>query len=196
MLGALPILSGALYIWFREHRPGPRVLPAVVLAAQATDLCRGGSFNLQDGLDGFLAAYAEAYAVDQAFSVDLVYNALAKAVSESMSDPMTLKCVISDPRTGDITTTWAAFETRLSTAYLARDAGADLSGGPVFTRDELDALVHQLTQFRRAQAATIDRRAAMANSTGAGGGGVGGPTARMIQSGPRDFGAELAASDA
>jgi hypothetical protein len=36
VLGALPILSAALYIWFREHRPGPRVTPAVVLAAQAT----------------------------------------------------------------------------------------------------------------------------------------------------------------
>ena len=95
VLGALPILSAALFLWFREHRPGPRTLPAVVLAAQATDLCRGGSFNLQDGLEGFLAAYATAYATDQAFNVDLVYNALARAISDSMSDPAALKCVVS-----------------------------------------------------------------------------------------------------
>ena len=69
VLGALPILSAALFVWFREHRPGPRMLPAVVLAAQATAFCHGGSFNLQDGLEGFLAAYATAYATDQAFNV-------------------------------------------------------------------------------------------------------------------------------
>ena len=58
VLGALPILSAALYIRLREHRPGPRIVPAVVLAAQTTDPCNGGSFNLQYGLAVFLAVYA------------------------------------------------------------------------------------------------------------------------------------------
>jgi len=44
-----PPLSAALYLWSWEHRPGPSVVPEVVLAAQAIDHCRGGSFNLHGG---------------------------------------------------------------------------------------------------------------------------------------------------
>jgi hypothetical protein len=43
----------ALYIWFRKHRSGPVMVPAVVLTPQATDLCHGGSFNRQGDLRAF-----------------------------------------------------------------------------------------------------------------------------------------------
>ena len=73
ILGALPIFSAALFLWFREHRPGPRRVPEVVLAAQALDLCRGGSFDLRNGLEAFIAAYGSAVAGDVPFRVDLVF---------------------------------------------------------------------------------------------------------------------------
>ena len=36
-LGALPLLSAALFLWFREYDPAPRAVPEVVLAAQGLD---------------------------------------------------------------------------------------------------------------------------------------------------------------
>jgi hypothetical protein len=64
----------------------------MILAAQATDLCHGGSFNLQDGLEAFLAAYTTPRVVRQAFNVDLVYDvstpvAAGRRASDAASSP-------------------------------------------------------------------------------------------------------------
>jgi hypothetical protein len=132
-------------------------------------MCRSGSFNLQGGLEGFLAAYAIALATDQAFNVDLVYHALVKAISASMSDPAASRCHICYPVTGAIITTWVAFESEITViTYLRRDAEAEISGGQVFTRDELASLVRRLTLFRRAQACH-HRQASESGAVGAAG---------------------------
>ena len=72
------------------------MVPEVVLAAQTIDHCRGGSFNLHGGLEAFLAAYGSAVVGDLPFSVDLVYQAIAKAAACTTTDSMAARCAIMD----------------------------------------------------------------------------------------------------
>ena len=137
VLGVLPIMSMALYVWFREHRPGPQALAAVITAAQATDLCPGGVFNLHDGLAGFIKAYAAARASDEDFNIDLVYHALARAVEATAAAPDTSRCIILDA-SGSVTDRWSDFAAGLSHTYLARCTEAGGPGTMRFTMSELN----------------------------------------------------------
>ncbi len=80
--------------------------------------------------------------------------------------------------------------------YLVRDAGADKTGGQVFTRDALTSLVFQLKRFRTAQGSMFDRTAAISVLTGRVGAASGRVLVRVVHSDPRDFEAVLAASEA
>jgi hypothetical protein len=55
VLGVIPLLSMALFIWFRDHHPGTSTGSSVVALAQVMDLCPGGSFALHRGLAAFFA---------------------------------------------------------------------------------------------------------------------------------------------
>jgi hypothetical protein len=66
------------------------VVPAMILAAQATDLCHGDSFNLQDGLRAFLAAYTTPKVVNQAFNSDAACTATKSRGSEWTTRTKTL----------------------------------------------------------------------------------------------------------
>ncbi len=85
------------------------------------------------------------------FSVDLVYQALAKAVSATTSDPVAARFALSDPDTGAPQLLWTTFAATLQHTYCSREAGVMDGGGPVFTAVELRGLVAQLKNFTRAQ---------------------------------------------
>jgi hypothetical protein len=83
VLSVLPLLSLALFVWFREHHPGVSAASSVVTLAQAMDLCPGGSFALVRGLAAFLRAYYDALATREEFDVDRVVQGIAQAVAAS-----------------------------------------------------------------------------------------------------------------
>jgi hypothetical protein len=57
VLGVVPLLTMALFVWFREHHPETLTGSSVVALAHAMDLCPCGSFALRRGLAEFLHAY-------------------------------------------------------------------------------------------------------------------------------------------
>ena len=193
LLGALPILSAALFLWFREHVPAPRAVPEVVLAAQGLDLCRGGSFNLLEGLNAFYHAYGAAEMGNIPYSVELVYQAIARAVSVTVLDPGAARFAISDDD-GTPRLLWTTFAANIQRTYCSREAAAVDGGGPVFTKNELRVLVTQLRNFTRAQCMLTSERAALAAAPLYPGGGGGGAAVRLVPSEPRDYGALLAAA--
>ncbi len=83
-LGVLPILSFALYVWFREHRPAANATSTVVVAAQETSLSPDGAFSPYDGLRAFRRAYQATQISGETFNIDLVYHALVRAVKASL----------------------------------------------------------------------------------------------------------------
>ena len=118
VLGVLPLLSLALFIWFREHHPGTSAGSAVVTLAQALDLCPGGSFALHRGMAAFLRAYYDALAAREEYNVDLVVQGLVQAVTASQAHHHAARCTIVDD-TGRVTEQWMHFADGLAQVYVS-----------------------------------------------------------------------------
>ena len=97
-LGVLPILSFALYVWFREHRPAANATSTVVVAAQETTLSPDGAFSPYDGLRAFRRAYQATQISGETFNIDLVYHALVRAVEATLTAVDTSRCILLDTR--------------------------------------------------------------------------------------------------
>ena len=161
VLGVLPLLSLALFVWFREHHPGVSAVSSVVALAQAMDLCPGGSFALDRGLGAFFRAYYDALATREEFDVDRVVQGIVQAVAASQAHHDALRCTIVD-LTGRVTDRWLDFGDGLSQVYVARREARG-GGRALYDMSDLASTVNTLKRFMRADAARSDRTAATAS---------------------------------
>ena len=94
VLGVLPLLSMALFVWFREHHPETSAGSNLTALAHALDLCPGGFFALRRGLTAFLQACNDAIAAREDIEVDLVVHGIVRAVNASQSHHDAMRCAI------------------------------------------------------------------------------------------------------
>ncbi len=110
-LGVLPLLSAALYIWFRDHRPAEHSASPILAAAQSTSLSPDSRFNPHDGLRAFRRAYQAVQVSGEPFNIDLVHRALVRAVEATLIAVDTSQCILLYAQ-GRVTERWADFVPR------------------------------------------------------------------------------------
>ena len=161
VLGVIPLLSMALFIWFREHRPEMAGGSDLAALARAVDLCPGGSFALFEGLSPFMLAYSAATAAREDIDVDSVVQGLVQAVSASQSHHDAMRCNIIDA-SGRTSERWGEFADGLGQVYTTRRSHRG-GGRAMYSAEDLEDIVVRLKRFIRADVARRDRVATVTN---------------------------------